>query len=77
MTVVTYGSSASSGGGSHGYYGFYNRNSQNSQVKRGTKVDKHYNSKKCTHCGKRGHTIDECHCSHVVFHQTIKGENLC
>jgi len=44
------------------YYGSFNRNSQNSQAKRWTKDNKHYNSKSCTHCGRRGHTLDECHC---------------
>jgi len=29
-----------------------------------TKDDKHYNSKKYTHYGRRGHTIDECHYLH-------------
>ena len=43
------------------YYGSFNKNSQNSQTKRWIKDDKHYNSKTCTHCGRRGHTIDECH----------------
>jgi len=46
------------------YYGSFNRNSQNSQVNRWTKDDKHYNSKRCTHCGRRGHTIDKCHRLH-------------
>ena len=45
------------------YYGSFNRNSQKSQAKRWTKDDKHCN-KKCTHCGKRDHTIDECHRLH-------------
>ena len=40
------------------------KNSQNYQVKRWTKDDKHYNSKKYTHYGRRGHTIDECHRLH-------------
>jgi len=43
------------------YYGSFNKNYQ---VKRWTKDDKHYNSKKCTHCGRRGHTIDKCHRLH-------------
>jgi len=46
------------------YYGSFNRNSQNSQAKRWTKDDNHYNSKRCTHCGRRGHTIDKCHRLH-------------
>jgi len=60
MIVVAHDSSASSGGGSHGHYGSFNRNSQNSQVKRWTKDDKHYNNKKCIHCCRGGHIIDEC-----------------
>ena len=64
MIVVAHGSSTSSGGGSHCHYGSYNRNFQNSQAKGWTKDDKHYNSKKCTRCGRRGHTIYECHHLH-------------
>jgi len=48
-------------GSSTVYYGLFNINSQNSQAKRWIKDDKHYNSKKGTHYGRRGHTIDECH----------------
>ena len=46
------------------YYGSFNRNSHNSQAKRWTKDDNHYNSKICTHCGRRCHTIDKCHRLH-------------
>jgi len=63
MIAIAHGSCASSSGGSHDHYCFFNKNSHNS-VKRWTKDDKHYSSKKCTHCGRRGHTIDECHHLH-------------
>jgi len=46
------------------YYSSFNRNYQNSHAKRWTKDDNHYNSKRCTHCGRRGHTIDKCHRLH-------------
>jgi len=38
--------------------------SEFSKAKRWTNDDKHYNNKKCTNCGRRGHTIDECHRLH-------------
>jgi len=39
------------------YYGSLNKNSQNFQAKRWTKDENHYNSKKYTHCGRRGHRL--------------------
>jgi len=57
MIAVAHGSSVSSGDGSHGHCGSTTEILRIFKPRDRPRMTS--NSKKCTYCGRRGHTIDE------------------